>query len=109
MAVGPPGWRHQDQAVRRTLRLPQRAVEVLVRDRGEQEAAHATAGDAWQDHGLVFCSRHGAPLDAANVRRSLRAVVDAAGLDPGNWTPRELRHSFVSLMSAAGPRHTRSP
>jgi integrase len=26
----------------------------------------------------------------------------AAGLDPGQWTPRELRHSFVSLLSDAG-------
>ena len=24
------------------------------------------------------------------------------GLDPGEWTPRELRHSFVSLLSDAG-------
>jgi integrase len=29
-------------------------------------------------------------------------VVEAAGLDPGDWTPRELRHSFVSLLSDAG-------
>ncbi len=35
------------------------------------------------------------------VRRSFRKVV-AAGLTPGEWTPRELRHSFVSLLSDAG-------
>jgi integrase len=29
-------------------------------------------------------------------------VVAAAGLDPQEWTPRELRHSFVSLLSDAG-------
>jgi integrase len=29
-------------------------------------------------------------------------VVAAAGLDPTEWTPRELRHSFVSLLSDAG-------
>ena len=32
-------------------------------------------------------------------RRALRLV---AGLDPGEWTPRELRHSFVSILSDAG-------
>jgi integrase len=42
------------------------------------------------------------PSDASHVRRSFRRVVQAAGLDPGEWTPRELRHSFVSLMSDAG-------
>ena len=87
---------------RRTLRLPQRAVVVLLSHRVEQNQDRAKAGDAWQSHDLVFSSRHGAPLDAANVRRSFRAVVAAAGLDPHEWTPRELRHSFVSLMSAAG-------
>ena len=50
----------------------------------------------------MFCSRVGTELDAANVRRSFRAVCLTAGLDPKEWTPRELRHSFVSLVSAAG-------
>ena len=29
-------------------------------------------------------------------------MVEAAGLNPLEWTPRELRHSFVSLLSDAG-------
>jgi integrase len=29
-------------------------------------------------------------------------VAKAAGLDPTEWTPRELRHSFVSLLSDSG-------
>jgi integrase len=37
-----------------------------------------------------------------NVRRSFRRVTEAAGLNPGDWTPREVRHSFASLMSDAG-------
>jgi hypothetical protein len=43
-------------------------------------------------------------LDAANVRRAFRRVVKAAGLDPTAWTPRELRQSFVSLLSSSGLR-----
>jgi site-specific recombinase XerD len=43
----------------------------------------------------------GTPLDAANVRRSFRCITKAAGLGT-NWTPRELRHSFVSIMSDNG-------
>jgi site-specific recombinase XerD len=41
----------------------------------------------------------GTPLDAHNVRRSFRAIIKAAGLGQ-EWTPRELRHTFVSLLSA---------
>jgi len=29
-------------------------------------------------------------------------VADAAGLNGADWTPRELRHSFVSLLSDDG-------
>ena len=43
----------------------------------------------------------GAENRAHNVRRTFRRVA-AAGLDPVAWTPRELRHSFVSLLSDAG-------
>lgn len=51
--------------------------------------------------GRVFTTRSGEPLDAANVRRDFKAIVKKAGLEP-EWTPRELRHSFVSLLSDHG-------
>jgi site-specific recombinase XerC len=44
---------------------------------------------------LVFTTQLGGPLDAANVRRSFRRICVAAKIGE-NWTPRELRHSFVS-------------
>jgi integrase len=49
------------------------------------------------------CVRHQnrRPSDAANVRREFRAVCKTADIGP-SWTPRELRHSFVSLMSSTG-------
>jgi site-specific recombinase XerD len=59
-------------------------------------------GEWWQDTDLVFASRTDTELDAANVRRTFRKVTAAAGLNPADWTPRELRHSFVSLLSDAG-------
>lgn len=40
-------------------------------------------------------------LDASNVRRAFRRVLKVVGLNPWLWTPRELRHSFVSLLSDA--------
>jgi len=36
------------------------------------------------------------------VRRGFRRIGDAAGLTAKVWTPRELRHSFVSLLSDSG-------
>jgi integrase len=42
------------------------------------------------------------PVDRHNVLRAFRHVVETAALDPRRWTPRELRHSFVSLLSDSG-------
>ncbi|MGP3933393.1 site-specific integrase [Nonomuraea sp. KM88] len=87
---------------RRTLALPQRCVEALKAHRTQQEEDKKTAGERWTEHGLVFASTVGTPLDAHNVRRAFRAVIAKTDLDPDEWAPRELRHSFVSLLSDQG-------
>jgi integrase len=86
---------------RRTLALPQTAIQALREHRKRQAEDRLAAGALWQDHGLVFTSTIGTPLDASNVRREFRKIMEAAGLGAG-WAPRDLRHTFVSLMSADG-------
>ena len=61
---------------RRTLELPAQATEALRTHHVRQAKERLAAGKRWRDHGLVFASQAG--------------------------TPRELRHSFVSLMSDNG-------
>ncbi len=56
---------------------------------------------ARQDNGLVFTTRTGKAIDASNVRKQFKVVCRGAGIQ-GNVTPRELRHSFVSLLSEQG-------
>lgn len=88
---------------RRTIALPKRCVDALENQRRQQDRDKAAAGQRWQEHGLVFASRVGTPLDPSHVRREFRrAIRGATGLDPDQWTPRELRHSFVSLLSDNG-------
>jgi integrase len=87
---------------RRSLALPQRAVDALRAHRTAQDAARQAAGKRWQDHDLVFPTTCGTPQNDANVRRDFRRVIVAAGLIATEWTPRELRHSFVSLLSDDG-------
>ncbi|PXY34806.1 integrase [Prauserella coralliicola] len=87
---------------RRSLALPQRCVDALRAHRDKQDYQRRLAGDRWQKTDLVFSSAVGTELDAANVRRAFRRVVDKAGLVAAEWTPRELRHSFVSLLSDSG-------
>lgn len=88
---------------RRSLALPQRCVEALKAHQGKQAYHRRLAGQRWQETGLVFSSAVGTELDAANVRRAFRKVLEKAkGIEAADWTPRELRHSFVSLLSDAG-------
>ena len=86
---------------RRTLALPQAAVKALREHHRKQAEDRLAAGAAWQETGLVFVSTIGTALDASNVRREFRKTIEAAGLGAG-WAPRDLRHTFVSLMSADG-------
>lgn len=86
---------------RRTLALPEHVVEVLRDHRERQLAERARLADVWQDNVLVFCTGLGRNLDAGNVRRQFKVLAKAAGLDD-DWTPQELRHTFVSLLSASG-------
>jgi integrase len=81
---------------RRTLALPKRCVAAL---RGHYDAAPVAAR---QGSRAVFIRSDGAPLDGHTALRAFRRVVSAAGLPPGEWAPREMRHSFVSLLSDAG-------
>lgn len=87
---------------RRTLAMPLRCVEALKAHKTRQDAAKEKAGDRWQDNGLVFCTRSGRPLSADNVRRDIRPIFRKANLVGEDWTPRELRHTFVSLLSSSG-------
>lgn len=87
---------------RRTLALPVRCVGATRHHRQFQERDREQAGPKWQNTGIVFATSVGTALDAANVRRAFRAVARKAGLNPRDWTPRELRHNFVSLLSDSG-------
>lgn len=87
---------------RRTLALPRRCVDVLREHRARQVGVRAVDGDGLDRSGSVFTTSSGGPLATANVRRDFRRVAAAAGHDAAEWTPRELRHSIVSLLSDEG-------
>jgi integrase len=86
---------------RRTLALPQLVVSALEEQRSSQLGDKELAGLLWQANDLVFSTKVGTRLDAGNVRRMFKNVCKAAGLGT-EWTPRELRTSFVSLLSYHG-------
>ncbi|WP_433354193.1 site-specific integrase [Microtetraspora malaysiensis] len=106
------GWDHEEFAIyvwrsvrqkgdtktvksRRSLKMPRLCVEALQGLWEEQQSTPAESD-------LVFRTRNGTALTAHNVRRDFRKILDAAGLPGKDWSPREMRHSFVSLLSDSG-------
>jgi Phage integrase family/TrwC relaxase len=96
------GGKTKTRKSRRTLKLPQRCVAALIFHRELQERQRQAPGKSWQEHRLVFASARGTARNRNNVLRSFRAIVAKTTLTAGDWTPREMRHSFVSLLSDSG-------
>jgi site-specific recombinase XerD len=82
--------------------MPLRCVEALRLHAQRQSSDRTKAGKRWQENGLVFASTVGTELNPRNVSRLFREVLDQAEMKGSEWTPREMRHSFVSLLSDSG-------
>lgn len=85
----------------RTVALPSSAVAALRRHQAAQEAEREKAGERWTDHGLIFCTEVGTPINPSNLRRAFSKITDEAGLS-GATFPYLLRHTAVSLLIDAG-------
>lgn len=84
----------------RRLELPKPAAMSLRIHRKLQATERLSNADVWADNDLVFCTEIGTLWDPSNFRREFQKLTKAAGL--GRWTPYEMRHSAISLLSAAG-------
>lgn len=98
--------RHGDTKTRksrRSLAMPAQAASVMEAHRVRQRMEREAAGRTWEEDGLVFPSDTGDVRTALNVRRNFRVLLGEAGFkDAHAWTTRELRTSFVSLLSDHG-------
>ncbi len=89
---------------RRTVPLPPICVEALREHKRRQFRERSDAWPDWEDHGLVFPSRRGTPLEPDNLRRSWSVIRTAAGLPGVRF--HDLRHTCVTLLLGLGvPPH----
>ena len=88
----------------RTIPLPLPCVDALREHRKRQFAERSGAWPDWEDHGLVFPSRRGTPMEPDNLRRSWGEIRERAGL--GATRLHDLRHTCVTLLLDQGtPPH----
>jgi len=88
------------QRGRRKIALGDEATTVLRRVRGQQAERRLQTGSAWQGRGHVFTDEMGNPIDPERITRSFRRLVQEHDLP--HLTPHGLRHTWVSILSAAG-------
>jgi integrase len=88
---------------KRTIRMPGQVVAAVLALRKEQATARLKLGAAYDVRGLaiVFGDGAGAPKWPQDVRSHFQTLCGRAGIGKGR-TPREQRHTFVSVLSDSG-------
>ena len=89
------------QRGRRKIALCDEGTAVLRRVRGQQADRRLQTGSAWQGLGHVFTDEIGTPIDPERITRSFERIVKEHDL-PHLIPPHGLRHTWVSILSAAG-------
>jgi integrase len=85
---------------RRVLFLTPGIIAALGDHGANQQDEREAAGQLWTDHGLIFTTRIGTPIDPDNFAKRFVQLCKTAGL--GHWHPHEARHSAASVMLAQG-------
>jgi integrase len=84
----------------RAVAVPGACQAALKRHRENQEAERESVGKAWQDHGLVFTTTIGTPIDPRNVNRHFAELCESAGVRRIRF--HDLRHSCATLLYEQG-------
>jgi integrase len=87
-------------SARRTVVLPQLAVRHLQQHKERQDGERLALGDAWREHGLVFASSIGTPVEPRNLNRRWDVLRRRASLE--GLRLHDLRHGCATFLLAQG-------
>lgn len=79
---------------KRKIPLLPELIDGLHRHRIKQEQIRTLAGKRWKEHGLIFSTEIGTPIDPSNFWRFLDKISTKAKIDRVNV--HALRHAFAS-------------
>ncbi|PGE14999.1 site-specific integrase [Bacillus toyonensis] len=84
----------------RKILLPASTVAKLKKHRAVVLKEKLSQGEEYQDNDLVMCTPSGTPINPANVRRSLNALIKKAAVPKIRF--HDLRHTHATLLLAKG-------
>jgi integrase len=85
---------------RRMLPIHTDVVEELQRHKARQAQERLLLGQAYEDHGLLFCTAIGSPLEPVDFYRRFVRLTQHAGLAARRF--HDMRHTFATLMLELG-------
>ena len=85
---------------RRTLHFGTGPLAALAAHRDRRDFARKKAGEARQEHDLIFTTIYGGPLDQSRIHEQWTPAVAKAGLP--RYNPHALRHSVASNLLRGG-------
>ncbi|MGT8956992.1 tyrosine-type recombinase/integrase [Bacillus cereus] len=84
----------------RKILLPASTIAKLKKHRAVVLKEKLSQGEEYQDNDLVMCTPFGTPINPANVRRSLNALIQKAAVPKIRF--HDLRHTHATLLLAKG-------
>lgn len=88
------------KAGRRFIPLPEEALKALKKWRATQSEEKLSAGPLWEEHGLIFTTPAGRPIDPRNFLRTFYRIIERAGVEHFNF--HALRHTFATRLLELG-------
>ena len=85
---------------RRTINIDTRTVDTIRRWRDERQKVAREPGEAYDDHGLVFCKTDGYPIHPELISRTFDRLVAKHQLRRIRF--HDLRHTHATLLLKAG-------
>jgi len=90
----------KSRAGKRTIKLPQFAVNVLKEHKVRQLEQRLLAGSAWVQNDLIFCNDTGAYYALSTLKRHFKKLLTTAALP--DMRIHDLRHSAATLLLKMG-------
>lgn len=85
---------------KRTIPLPESLVAILREHQARQNSEKSFFGETYQDHGLIFCTEQGDPIDPRNFTRLWDHLLKQAGVPHARF--HDVRHTWATMMLEAG-------
>jgi len=90
----------KSRASRRTIALPADVQRLLIEHQNAQDREREAAGQLWEDHGFLFASPTGRPIDPRADNREWSELLEDANVRQARL--HDARHTAATVLQMSG-------